>query len=191
MPLIIGDDHLTFPSSGMSLFQAGIYANPVVQPGRPRPARRSSGPPTWRSTPTMSWTGCWRSRPLWGRRLGDHLTVSVPPATELIPHRPAVSCSWTGWSGADADLIVGYKRFRARRAVFSPATSRRNPVVPGVLLVECLAQCGGRRHRRAERRRGFDPVSWATVEKAKFRRQVRPGGRGPAGSHPPRAARRR
>jgi 3-hydroxyacyl-[acyl-carrier-protein] dehydratase len=49
------------------------------------------------------------------------------------------------------------------------------PVVPGVLLVEAMAQAGGAGLRKA----GLIPEGGlfflATIEKARFRRQVRPG----------------
>jgi 3-hydroxyacyl-[acyl-carrier-protein] dehydratase len=49
------------------------------------------------------------------------------------------------------------------------------PVVPGVILIETMAQCGGAGLRKA----GVIPDGGlfflATVDKAKFRKQVRPG----------------
>jgi 3-hydroxyacyl-[acyl-carrier-protein] dehydratase len=53
-------------------------------------------------------------------------------------------------------------------------------VVPGVLLVECMAQCGGAgvaAARETAPGSGEQPerAFLASVEKARFRRQVRPG----------------
>lgn len=49
------------------------------------------------------------------------------------------------------------------------------PVVPGVILVETMAQCGGA-GIRAQGKISDDKLFFlATVEKAKFRRQVKPG----------------
>ncbi|MFO7849539.1 MAG: 3-hydroxyacyl-ACP dehydratase FabZ [Spirochaetia bacterium] len=49
------------------------------------------------------------------------------------------------------------------------------PVVPGVILIESMAQCGGA-GVRAEGTLGDDALFFlASVEKAKFRRQVNPG----------------
>ena len=48
------------------------------------------------------------------------------------------------------------------------------PVVPGVLLVESMAQCGGAGVKKLGTL-GESLFFLATIEKAKFRRQVRPG----------------
>ena len=75
---------------------------------------------------------------------------------------------------ADRDEIVGYKRFMESEFFFR-GHFPGYPVVPGVILIEALAQCGG-----AGAHMTGDPSSsplffLATVEKAKFRRQVKPG----------------
>ena len=48
------------------------------------------------------------------------------------------------------------------------------PVVPGVILVETMAQCGGAGVRALGKLGDNSLFFLATVEKAKFRRQVRP-----------------
>ena len=74
---------------------------------------------------------------------------------------------------AEKEEIVGYKRFSSAEFFFA-GHFPQYPVVPGVILVESLAQCGGAGVRQSAAT-GDDALFFlATVEKAKFRRQVRP-----------------
>ena len=49
------------------------------------------------------------------------------------------------------------------------------PVVPGVLLIECMAQCGGAGVMKAGGIKTNQTILLASVSSAKFRRMVHPG----------------
>ncbi len=73
---------------------------------------------------------------------------------------------------ADKDEVIGYRRFTTAD-FFVTGHFPEYPVVPGVILVESLAQCGGAGVRIVTGNPGL--FFLASVEKVKFRRQVRPG----------------
>jgi 3-hydroxyacyl-[acyl-carrier-protein] dehydratase len=75
---------------------------------------------------------------------------------------------------ADKEEIVGYKTFTEKEFFFA-GHFPGYPVVPGVILVETMAQCGGAGVRIVEKPADGALFFLASVEKAKFRRQVKPG----------------
>ena len=98
--------------------------------------------------------------------------MGLPVVTQLLPHRPPFLFV-DRLERAEPELIVGYRRFRDDEPFFA-GHFPSYPVVPGVLLIEALAQCGGA-GIAAQSDDAGSILFLATVEKARFRRQVRPG----------------
>jgi len=90
---------------------------------------------------------------------------------ELIPHRPPFLFV-DRVEKADKDEVIGYRRFTDADFFFA-GHFPGYPVVPGVILIETMAQCGGAGVRLVTGNRGL--FFLAAIEKVKFRRQVKPG----------------
>jgi 3-hydroxyacyl-[acyl-carrier-protein] dehydratase len=74
---------------------------------------------------------------------------------------------------ADGKEIVAYHRFREEEWFFR-GHFPGFPVVPGVILLETMAQCGGAGQRQYDGKQAT-VFYLATVDNVRFRRQVRPG----------------
>lgn len=103
--------------------------------------------------------------------MADHMTPTDP--RDLIPHRepflfvdeivavePGVSAHTRWTPGADMDVFRGH----------FPG----NPILPGVLIVEALAQAGAIAGMSLPENHGRLAL-FAGIEKVRFRRPVRPG----------------
>jgi 3-hydroxyacyl-[acyl-carrier-protein] dehydratase len=96
----------------------------------------------------------------------------MPEIKNLLPHRePFLYVDRL--DKYDDEEIIGYRKYTEEEYFFK-GHFPRYAVVPGVILIETMAQCGGA-GINALGTLGDKLFFLASVEKAKFRRQVRPG----------------
>ena len=92
---------------------------------------------------------------------------------ELLPHRePFLFINKI--EKYDDEKVIGYRRF-TEKDFFFKGHFPGYPVVPGVILIETMAQCGGAGIRLTGRVEKDVLFFLASVDKVKFRQQVRPG----------------
>lgn len=91
---------------------------------------------------------------------------------EMLPHRDPFLFVDSVEVNNDGSY-TGYRTFTDKDFFFK-GHFPQYPVVPGVILVETMAQCGGAGICKAGIIEKGKIFFLATVEKAKFRRQVRP-----------------
>ncbi|MDR0540073.1 MAG: 3-hydroxyacyl-ACP dehydratase FabZ [Spirochaetaceae bacterium] len=91
----------------------------------------------------------------------------------LLPHRPPFLFV-DEISAADNEKIIARHVFTESEFFFK-GHFPSYPVVPGVILIETMAQSGGAGLRKTGALGGGALFFLASVDKVKFRRQVRPG----------------
>lgn len=101
------------------------------------------------------------------------MSSSYNPVKKLIPHRdPFLFVDEL--VKVSKDKIVGKRYFSGEESFFE-GHFPDYAVVPGVILIETMAQCGGAGALEAGLLDEGSFFVLATIEKAKFRNQVKPG----------------
>lgn len=101
------------------------------------------------------------------------MACDIERIKELLPHRkPFLFVD--SIDEADKEHVIGRRKF-TEDDFFFQGHFPKYPVVPGVILIETMAQCGGAGLGECGAVGPNSLFFLATVDKAKFRRQVRPG----------------
>ena len=106
---------------------------------------------------------------------GRHGTMALGPEEiqDIIPHRPPFLMVDRILEVKPGESAVGEKTFPAADPIFQ-GHFPGNPVVPGVLIIEALAQVGAVAILVLPENRGKIPY-FAAIDGVRFRKPVRPG----------------
>lgn len=98
--------------------------------------------------------------------------IDIDEIKGLIPHRPPFL--FVDEIEIDGDLFKGRRTFKEDEPFFAGHFPGM-PVVPGVVLIEAMAQCGGAALVKKLNVSAKDGFFLASIKEAKFKRMVKPG----------------
>ncbi|OOL96611.1 3-hydroxyacyl-[acyl-carrier-protein] dehydratase FabZ [Clostridium acetobutylicum] len=101
------------------------------------------------------------------------LSLSIEQIMEIIPHRYPMLLVDRVEEIEPGKRAVGYKNVTFNEQIFQGHYPGK-PIMPGVLMIEALAQLGGVAILSLDKYKGKKPILGA-VKNAKFRRMVVPG----------------
>ena len=102
------------------------------------------------------------------------MTLDINEIQKILPHRPPFLLVDRIVELEPAKRVVGIKNVTMNEPFFV-GHFPNFPVMPGVLIIEAMAQTGGVLALRDEGDRTEKLVYFAAIEKARFRRPVVPG----------------
>lgn len=103
------------------------------------------------------------------------MVLNIKEIMELLPHRyPFLLVDRIEMEEGETEKVVGYKNVTINEPFFQ-GHFPGHPIMPGVLIVEAMAQLGGV-YAKVVDKLGDDQVTYFVgIDKAKFRKPVLPG----------------